>query len=79
MSAFAFSRPSEGLGLAARAKTTYPKHCHYSTREPCACGLTSAEHERPGRQPDMSPVGADLFRAALQDIWWTTYEILKKQ
>lgn len=41
--------------------------------------VQSAEHERPGRQPDMSPVGADLFRAALQDIWWTTYEILKKQ
>lgn len=40
--------------------------------------IQSNEMERPGRQPDMTQGSADQFRTALQEIWWTAYELLRR-
>ena len=39
--------------------------------------IQSADHERPGRKPDMTPQAAEMMRAVLQEIWWESWEILR--
>ena len=41
--------------------------------------IQAHEYERPGRQPDMSPDAAAAMRTVLQDMWWASFEILRKK
>lgn len=41
--------------------------------------IQSTAEERPGRTPDMTPESADILRAALQEVWWQAYQILRRQ
>ena len=40
--------------------------------------IQSTPEERPGRTPDMTPESADVLRAALQEMWFQAYAILRR-
>ena len=41
--------------------------------------IQSSDEERPGRTPDMTPDSADVLRAALQEMWFEAYAILRRR
>ena len=41
--------------------------------------IQSTPEERPGRKPDMTPESADILRAALQEVWWQAYQVLRRR